>query len=63
MRLTVGHATGETKFQATVLEEMKGLRQSLVAETEARMNEDDAIIDAIKDYTAALQQGLRLVCQ
>ena len=46
-----------------MLEEMKILRQSLAIETEARMHEDDAIIDAINGYTKALQEGLRLACQ
>lgn len=59
----LARASGDSKFQATLLEEMKSIRQSLKTETETRVQEDDTIINAISDYTQALQQGLRLVCQ
>jgi len=56
-------SSGETKFQTTILEEMKLIRQSLKSETDARINEDETIVNAINEYTKALQDGLRLVCQ
>eukprot|EP00803_Ostreobium_quekettii_P011117 evm.model.scf_3155.2 EVM.evm.TU.scf_3155.2 scf_3155:8496-11961(-) len=53
----------ESKFQAVVLEEVTQLKEKLKIETEARIQEDEEIVNAINDYTRALQDGLRIVSQ
>lgn len=55
--------TSESKFQAVVLEEMNQLKAKIQAETEARVAEDEEIVNAVNDYTRALQDGLRIVSQ
>jgi hypothetical protein len=42
-------------------EELCTLRNKLCAEEAARMQEDEAIVQAINEYTKALQAGLRIV--
>jgi hypothetical protein len=52
---------GDQKFQAFVLEEIAGFKNSLVIETQSREQSDDDIIRALNHYTKALQDALRLV--
>lgn len=51
----------DEKFQAVVLDELAGLKASLAQEREERVAEDDEIVQAVNDYTRALQDGLRIV--
>lgn len=51
----------DEKFQAVVMEEIANLRSALSMERDERVAEDDEIVQAINDYTRALQDGLRIV--
>lgn len=51
----------DEKFQASVLDEIAELKKELQVEREERVAEDDEIVQAVNDYTRALQDGLRLV--
>ncbi|GMH41961.1 hypothetical protein BSKO_09880 [Bryopsis sp. KO-2023] len=55
--------SSESKFQSVVLEEINQIKAKVQAETEARVAEDEEIVNAINDYTRALQDGLRIVSQ
>lgn len=55
--------TSECKFQTIMLEELKQLKVKIQSETEARIAEDEEIVNAVNDYTRALQDGLRIVSQ
>lgn len=69
----VGELSGELQEFATtrnaqeeqktmrLTEELGCLRTKLSAETADRMQEDEAIVHAINEYTKALQAGLRIV--
>ena len=52
---------GDDKFQGFVLEEIAGLKNSLVIETQSREQSDEDIIQALNHYTKALQDALRIV--
>lgn len=43
------------------MEEIASLKQAIEEEKEARIAEDEDIVNALNDYTKALQEGLRLV--
>ncbi len=51
----------DEKFQTVVLDELACLKMAVNAEREERVAEDDEIVQAVNDYTRALQDGLRLV--
>ncbi len=51
----------DEKFQALVLDEIATLKSGLATEREERVAEDDEIVQAVNDYTRALQDGLRIV--
>jgi SF-assemblin/beta giardin len=51
----------EEKFQSVVLEELTTLKGQLEMERSERIAEDDEIVQAVNDYTRALQDGLRMV--
>ncbi|KAG1659271.1 hypothetical protein FOA52_008200 [Chlamydomonas sp. UWO 241] len=55
------HNEADAQFKATSLEEMGALKAALHLEREERIAEDDEIVQAINDYTKALQEGLKLV--
>ena len=48
-------------FRGAVLDEVSGLKAALALEREERIAEDDEIVQAVNDYTRALQEGLKLV--
>jgi hypothetical protein len=50
----------DDKFQAVVLGEISSVKSALQMEREERVSEDEQIVFAINDYTAAMQDGLRL---
>mmetsp|Transcript_13822 Transcript_13822/g.24301 ORF Transcript_13822/g.24301 Transcript_13822/m.24301 type:complete len:265 (-) Transcript_13822:549-1343(-) len=51
----------DEQFKGAVLDEISNLKSNLQLEREERMAEDDEIVQAINDYTKALQDGLKLV--
>jgi hypothetical protein len=51
----------EDKMHMRMTEELGTLRSKLSVETADRMQEDEAIVNAINEYTRALQAGLRIV--
>jgi hypothetical protein len=44
-----------------VLDDIATLKNQMLVEREERMSEDEQIVQAINDYTKALQDGLRIV--
>lgn len=44
-----------------IVDELAALRSRLSTETSDRIQEDEAIVNAINEYTRALQEGLRIV--
>ena len=48
-------------FSTQVLDEVQNLRTKLSSEVIERVQEDEAIVHAINEYTRALQEGLRIV--
>ena len=55
------HGAQEEQRTMRLTEELGCLRTKLSAETADRMQEDEAIVHAINEYTKALQAGLRIV--
>ena len=51
----------DEQFKGSVLDELAGLKAGLQLEREERIAEDDEIVQAVNDYTKALQEGLKLV--
>ncbi|GFR51740.1 hypothetical protein Agub_g14186 [Astrephomene gubernaculifera] len=51
----------DDQFKGAVLDEVAGLKAALALEREERIAEDDEIVQAVNDYTKALQEGLKLV--
>jgi hypothetical protein len=51
----------EQQMSTKIVDELAGLRSQLKAETSDRIQEDEAIVNAINEYTRALQEGLRIV--
>lgn len=51
----------DEQFKNAALDEISNLKASLQLEREERVAEDDEIVQAINDYTKALQEGLKLV--
>lgn len=47
------------KFRSFILEEIAGMKNSLVVATHARSQTDDEIVQAMTQYTHALQKGLQ----
>mmetsp|Transcript_5624 Transcript_5624/g.10561 ORF Transcript_5624/g.10561 Transcript_5624/m.10561 type:complete len:310 (-) Transcript_5624:64-993(-) len=56
-------ATGDDKFQTFILEEVAVMKNSLVAESHAREQADDDIVQALNHYTKCLQDALRIINQ
>lgn len=56
-------AAREELWQGAAVADIAELKAALAAEREERIQEDDAIVVAVNDYTAAMQEGLRLVAQ
>lgn len=54
---------GDKKFQDFILEEIAGLKNSLVVESQTRESADDDIVNALNHYTKAIQESLRVVNQ
>ncbi|CAE8634770.1 unnamed protein product [Polarella glacialis] len=54
---------GDKPFQDYILEEMAGLKNGLVVETQTREQADDDIVSALNHYTKAIQDALRVVNQ
>merc|ERR1712222_256262 len=46
------------KFRAFILEEIAGMKNTLAVSAEAREQTDDEIVQAMNQYTNALQKGL-----
>ncbi|XP_026191050.1 SF-assemblin [Cyclospora cayetanensis] len=59
-RLVKGDETQE-QFHAFIMEELMSLKNGLALATQAREQSDDEIIQAINQYTTALQKGLRTI--
>lgn len=58
----LGHRhVSEEKFQQWVLQEISGLKGAVEEEREARIAEDEDIVNALNDYTRALQEGLKVI--
>jgi len=51
----------DDQFKNASLDEISNLKAALQLEREERIAEDDEIVQAINDYTKALQEGLKLV--
>lgn len=51
----------DEKFQTLVLDEINNLKSAIQMEREERISEDDEIVQAVNDYTRALQDGLRII--
>eukprot|EP00921_Rhytidocystis_pertsovi_P012444 GHVQ01020242.1.p1 GENE.GHVQ01020242.1~~GHVQ01020242.1.p1 ORF type:complete len:271 (+),score=49.45 GHVQ01020242.1:319-1131(+) len=51
--------SNEQQFRGFVLEEVSGLKNGLALATQAREQSDDEIVQALHQYTSALQKGLR----
>jgi hypothetical protein len=56
-----GRTMQDQKFGAQLSDEVSTLRARLKVETSDRIQEDEAIVHAINEYTRALQEGLRIV--
>lgn len=54
---------GDDKFQTFILEEVAALKNGLVAESHAREQADDDIVQALNHYTKCLQDALRIINQ
>lgn len=52
--------TGEGNFQTVVLEELSNLKVALAKERKSREEEDELIVQAVSEYSKAIQSGLRL---
>ncbi|CDI76042.1 SF-assemblin, putative [Eimeria acervulina] len=59
-RLVKGDEAHE-QFRAFIMEELMALKNGLALATQAREQSDDEIIQAINQYTTALQKGLRTI--
>ncbi|CDJ47485.1 SF-assemblin, putative [Eimeria brunetti] len=59
-RLVKGDEAHE-QFHAFIMEELMALKNGLALATQAREQSDDEIIQAINQYTTALQKGLRTI--
>lgn len=53
--------SADDHFKGAVLDEVAGLKAALALEREERIAEDDEIVQAVNDYTKALQEGLKLI--
>jgi hypothetical protein len=51
----------DEKFQAFVGEELAGLKAEMAREAQARVREDDEIIEALGRYTSKLQLSLKII--
>lgn len=51
----------DEKFQTLVLDEINNLKSAVQMERDERISEDDEIVQAVNDYTRALQDGLRII--
>lgn len=54
---------GDEKFQTFILEEVAAVKNGLVAESHAREQADDDIVQALNHYTKGLQDALRIINQ
>lgn len=54
---------GDDKFQTFILEEVAAVKNGLVAESQAREQADDDIVQALNHYTKCLQDALRIINQ
>jgi len=54
---------GDDKFQTFILEEVAVVKNGLVAESQAREQADDDIVQALNHYTKCLQDALRIINQ
>merc|ERR1712194_790559 len=54
---------GDDKFQTFILEEVAAVKNGLVAESHAREQSDDDIVQALNHYTKCLQDALRIINQ
>merc|ERR1719160_388790 len=54
---------GDDKFQTFILEEVAAVKNGLVAESHAREQADDDIVQALNHYTKGLQDALRIINQ
>jgi len=54
---------GDDKFQTFILEEVAAVKSGLVAESHAREQADDDIVQALNHYTKCLQDALRIINQ
>jgi len=54
---------GDDKFQTFILEEVAAVKNGLVAESHAREQSDDDIVQALNHYTKCLQDALRVINQ
>merc|ERR1719262_1356462 len=54
---------GDDKFQTFILEEVASVKNGLVAESHAREQADDDIVQALNHYTKCLQDALRIINQ
>merc|ERR1712190_370147 len=54
---------GDDKVQTFILEEVPALKNGLVAESHAREQSDDDIVQALNHYTKCLQDALRIINQ
>merc|ERR1712007_365120 len=52
---------GDDKFQTFILEEVAAVKNGLVAESHAREQADDDIVQALNHYTKCLQDALRII--
>lgn len=51
----------DEQFKNATLDELSALKAALAVEREERVAEDDEIVQAVNDYTRALQEGLKIV--
>merc|ERR1712224_621351 len=54
---------GDDKFQTFILEEVAAVKNGFVAESHAREQADDDIVQALNHYTKCLQDALRIINQ
>lgn len=54
---------GDDKFQTFILEEVAAVKNGFVAESRAREQADDDIVQALNHYTKCLQDALRIINQ
>lgn len=54
---------GDDKFKSFILEEVAVVKNGLVAESHAREQADDDIVQALNHYTKCLQDALRIINQ